>query len=302
MAKNKPVMKRSLPPLNALKAFEAAARNLSFTEAAAELNVTQSAISKQIQLLEEYLAASLFDRMPRNVTLSPVGEKFFAGINEAFNIIETATGLARTDADDDNTLVICAMPSLATYWLIPRIEEFNNLYPHLKIEVVSGRNPIEALRSQDANIALTRIEGKLRGIEKQLLIKEELLLVCHPGLLNQGTPVSKIEDIHQYTLLEHTDRPVRSDTWFANAGLNNIAFANILGFEHLFMIVQAVKQKLGVTFLPRFMIENELKNGELVNILDASYVTDYRYYALSPTRYNWLPKMRAFSNWIKDTM
>src|SRR5258708_29319322 len=190
-----------LPSLNGLRAFEAAARHLSFTQAASELNVTQTAISHQIKRLEEELGVRLFVRQNRALTLTPQAQDYLPGIRAAFNDLRLATDrLLRKD--DDHVLTVSTLASLAAKWLLPRLTAFQEAHPGIDVRITTSTNLVDFQRDNvDAAIRYGR--GQWAGLRADWLMADELFPGCSPALLRGDKPLQRPEDLRGYPLL-HT--------------------------------------------------------------------------------------------------
>src|SRR6516162_785108 len=192
-------MTARLPSLNGLRAFEAAARHLSFTLAAAELNVTQTAISHQIKRLEEELGLRLFVRKNRSLALTPKAKAYLPGVRAAFNDLRLATDqLLRKD--DDSVLTISTLASLAAKWLLPRLSTFQEAHPKIDVRITTSTSLVD-FRSGDVAAAIRYGRGNWQGVKAQWLMADELFPVCSPALLNRRLRCP--EDLAHQTLL-HT--------------------------------------------------------------------------------------------------
>src|SRR6202171_6566164 len=202
-------MTARLPSLNGLRAFEAAARHLSFTQAASELNVTQTAISHQIKRLEEELGVRLFVRQNRARTLTPEARDYLPGIRAAFNDLRLATDrLLRKD--DDHVLTVSTLASLAAKWLLPRLSAFQEAHPGIDVRITTSTSLVDFHRDNvDAAIRYGR--GQWPGVRAKWLMADELFPVCSPTLANGNKPLKCPEDLRDHVLL-HTSN-ANSDDW-----------------------------------------------------------------------------------------
>src|SRR5271166_1081927 len=192
-------MTSRLLSLNGLRAFEAAARHLSFTLAAAELNVTQTAISHQIKRLEEELGLRLFIRKNRALALTPKAKDYLPGVRAAFNDLRLATDRVLRK-DDDNVLTISTLASLAAKWLLPRLSTFQEAHPKIDVRITTSTSLVD-FRNGDVDAALRYGRGHWAGLRAQWLMADELYPVCSPALLKGDKPLSCPQDLAHYTLL-----------------------------------------------------------------------------------------------------
>jgi LysR family transcriptional regulator, glycine cleavage system transcriptional activator len=239
-------MTARLPSLNGLRAFEAAARHLSFTQAASELNVTQTAISHQIKRLEEELGVRLFIRQNRSLTLTAEAQDYLPGIRAAFNDLRLATDrLLRKD--DDHVLTVSTLASLAAKWLLPRLTNFQEAHPGIDVRITTSTSLVDFQRDKvDAAIRYGR--GQWQGVRADWLMADELFPVCSPALLKGSKPLKCPEDLKEHVLL-HTSNANSDDwrLWLTAAGLP-ADFSKQPGvtFDMIFMTVQAAIDGLGV--------------------------------------------------------
>ncbi|HIP78843.1 MAG TPA: LysR family transcriptional regulator, partial [Kiloniellaceae bacterium] len=174
-------MSRKLPPLKALRAFEAAARHLSFTQAASELNVTQAAISHQVKLLEEHLGLQLFRRLNRRLVLTEAGQIYLPVLRDAFDRIAAGTSQLFKD-DDSGPLTVSVLPSLAAKWLLPRMPRFRDRHPDIDV-MISANNKLVDFADDSVEMAIRYGAGNYPGLQVDLLLSDEVFPVCSPALL-----------------------------------------------------------------------------------------------------------------------
>ena len=239
-------MTARLPSLNGLRAFEAAARHLSFTLAASELNVTQTAISHQIRRLEEELGIRLFVRQNRALALTPEARDYLPGVRAAFNDLRLATDrLLRKD--DDKVLTVSTLASLAAKWLLPRLTDFQEHHPGIDVRITTSTSLVDFQRDNvDAAIRYGR--GQWPGLRADWLMADELFPVCSPSLLRGDKPLRCPEDLKSHMLL-HTSNANSDDwrLWLTAAGLPaDIARQPGITFDMIFMTIQAAIDGIGV--------------------------------------------------------
>ncbi|WP_428637040.1 transcriptional regulator GcvA [Shewanella sp.] len=285
----------TLPPLNALRAFEAAARHLSFTRAGEELFVTHGAISKQIKSLETYLNISLFQRQHKQLCLTPEGERYLRHISSALQSISQSTQELISQPVLAQALSINVLPSLTINWLIPRLEEFKARHPHLYVDLSIGDFQVDFTQDK-YDVAIRSATARPRHCHVLKLMDEDLCLVCSPQLAKQ---IHSLEDINQMTLLKHTTRPGLWALWADEVGLN-LTTDKMLGMEHFYMLSQAAVSGMGLALIPRFFIEKELAEGSLVIPLSTSFISPYAYYVLTPKANERPLKAQAFIDWLLE--
>ena len=287
---------RKIPPLNSLKAFEASARHQSITKAANELSVTQSAISKQIKLLEDYLDLKLFERKYQHIILTQKAEGYLSSIQTAFETIEQATNHLVGYRKKTETLRINILPSLSSRWLIPMLNEFKKIHPQIAINIETGDNTVN-FDSNEVDIAIrVSKQNSWKGIYAEKIMHEELIPVCSPSL----KPI-RSDSIHKYTLLQHTSRPAMWNEYLSSLGYGNIKIDHTLGFEHFFMLIEAATDGLGIALIPRLLIRSELAVGTLVPAFDSHYQSPFSYYFLCKKNKLTLNKIQIFKDWLFST-
>lgn len=297
-------MARRLPNLNALKAFEAAARHLSFTRAAAELNVTQGAVSHQVQALEAQLGHRLFKRLNRRLELTPAGRDYLPSVSEAFDRIAEATG--RLDRDrSGGPLKLSTMPSFATKWLLPRLPALRRAVPDL--EVMISATPERVDVTGDAfDVAIRFGAGRYPELHEIFLMDDAVLPVCAPSLLRQQPggppPLRRPADLTRYTLLHDEIGPreqgVDWQQWLAAAGLTGIDHRRGPLFSDSSFVVLAAIAGEGVGLARRSLCLDDLAAGRLVQPFGPIVPLPLSYRLLTaPEKADW-PKVRRFREWL----
>jgi LysR family glycine cleavage system transcriptional activator len=291
-------MSARLPSLNGLRAFEAAARHLSFTQAAAELNVTQTAISHQIRRLEEELGLRLFVRKNRALALTPQAKDYLPGVRAAFNDLRLATDRLLRKADD-NVLTISTLASLAAKWLLPRLSSFQETHPGIDVRITTSASLVD-FRSGDVDAAIRYGRGHWPGVRAQWLMADELFPVCSPALLATDKPLRCPEDLARYTLL-HSSGGYDDDwrLWLTAAGLPaDISKQPGLTFDLTFMTVQAAIDGIGVAVGRTSFVQDDIAKGRLVVPFKIALPADAGYYLVSPEGAADPPKLRLFREWL----
>lgn len=283
------------PPLKSLQVFEAAARHLSFTKAAEELNVTQAAVSHQVKQLEERLGFPLFRRLNRALMLTDAGQALYPDLNQALGLISSA--LRRVgDQDRSGRLTLSTMDSFAATWLMPRLSHFRQAHPEIDLRVHTSDHPIDFDR-EEIDFAIRYGEGTWPGLLAERLMKEELFPVCAPSLLESGPPLATPHDLRHHTLLHDS---MREDwrMWLLAAGVDNVDPDRGPGYHHSNLVLQAAEQGDGVALARSVLVERHLSSGRLVKPFDMSLPVDFAYYFVCPPLYLKRPKVRAFHDWI----
>jgi LysR family transcriptional regulator, glycine cleavage system transcriptional activator len=291
-------MTARLPSLNGLRAFEAAARHLSFTLAASELNVTQTAISHQIKRLEEELGLRLFIRKNRALALTPQAKDYLPGVRAAFNDLRLATDrLLRKD--DDNVLTISTMASLAAKWLLPRLSTFQEAHPRIDVRITTSNSLVD-FKSGDVDAAIRYGRGHWPGVRSQWLMADELFPVCSPALLKGDKPLRCPEDLAHHTLL-HSSGGFDDDwrQWLTAAGLpTDISKQRGLTFDLSFMTVQAAIDGIGIAMGRTSYVQDDIAKGRLVVPFKIALPADAGFYLVSPEARDDPPKLRVFRQWL----
>ena len=291
-------MTARLPSLNGLRAFEAAARHLSFTLAASELNVTQTAISHQIRRLEEELGIRLFIRQNRALALTPEARDYLPGVRAAFNDLRLATDrLLRKD--DDKVLTVSTLASLAAKWLLPRLTDFQEAHPGIDVRITTSTSLVDFQRDNvDAAIRYGR--GQWPGLRADWLMADELFPVCSPSLLRGDKPLRQPEDLKGYPLL-HTSNANSDDwrLWLTAAGLPaDIAKQPGITFDMIFMTIQAAIDGIGVAMGRTSYVSDDIAKGRLVGPFKIALPADAGFYLVSPEGRREAPKLAAFRQWM----
>src|SRR4051795_3886537 len=291
-------MTARLPSLNGLRAFEAAARHLSFTNAASELNVTQTAISHQIRRLEEELGIRLFIRQNRALALTPEARDYLPGVRAAFNDLRLATDrLLRKN--DDRVLTVSTIASLAAKWLLPRLTDFQEQHPGIDVHITTSTGLVDFQRDNvDAAIRYGR--GQWPGLRADWLMAGEIFPVWRPALLKGNKPLKCPEDLRDHVLL-HTSNANSDDwrLWLTVAGLP-ADFSKQPGvtFDMIFMTVQAAIDGLGVAMGRTAYVQEDIAKGRLVVPFKLAFPVDAGFYLVSPAGRNDPPKLAAFRQWL----
>ncbi|MCK0197218.1 LysR family transcriptional regulator [Ancylobacter sp. 6x-1] len=288
------VPRRFLPSLPLLMAFEAAARNESITAAARELNLTQSAVSRQIKALEEQLGVELFHRERQTIRLTAGGHAYVREIREALQKISTASLNLRANPFG-GTLNLAILPTFGTRWLAPRLPDFLQRFPGITINLVTKLSVFD-FRLETADAAIHFGKADWQGAELALLRRETVIPACSPALKAQYGFVEPTV-IREAPLLHLTTRP---DAWERWMRLNGVPADHVHGmlFDQFATAAQAAMAGLGVALLPTFLIEDELRDGRLVPAYDAPMTGEEAYYLAWPRDRTAHPPLIAFRDWL----
>lgn len=288
-------MSRRLPPLNSLKAFEAAARHLSFTRAADELFVTQAAVSHQIKALEEFLGIKLFLRKNRSLLLTEEGQGYYLDIKDIFSSLQDATQrlLAR---GAKGAITVALPPSFAIQWLVPRIHKFSAQYPDIDVRI-KAVDFDEGHLTDDVDVAIYYGRGKWPGLQADKLHTEYLTPICSPLLFQSDKPLDTLDDLRYHQLLHDASR----EPW-----KNWIREFNVLGvnvnqgpiFSHSMLVLQAAALGQGIALGHSVLARPEIQAGRLICPFDEKLITKNAYYVVCHESQAELGKIATFRDWV----
>jgi LysR family glycine cleavage system transcriptional activator len=288
-------MARRLPPLNALRAFEAAARHLSFTKAAEELHVTQAAISHQVKGLEDRLGVTLFRRANRSLRLTEAGQSYLPAIRDAFDSIDAATARLAT-RDRSGLLNITCMPSFAASWLVHRLGRFRTAHPDIDVRLAPDERLTDFAR-EDVDIGVRYGRGNWSGLIAERFLTEDVFPVCSPTLLKGAHPLRRPEDLQHHTLL-HDDIETDWRRWLVAAGVEGVDPTRGIHFTSSSLMLQAAVAGQGVALGRSALASNDLSAGRLVRPFEVSLPVEAAYYIVYPEAYASRRKVIAFRDWL----
>lgn len=287
-----------LPPLNALRAFEAAGRYQNFSRAADELNVTQGAVSRHVKLLEEHLGVALFRRRAQGLELTEQGRALLPEVSASFERLAQAAGKA---AHEDHVIRIIVPLTLATRWLIPRLSHFQERYPDLHVSTGLFIKNYDEFYKGNFDIGIDTFEqGRLRpsDFEAVLLRREALTPVCSPALLNRDPPLAKPSDLAQQVLLHPLEDRQDWRKWLRTARLAEVDVESGEVFQTMEMALRAAVGGLGVAIGDLLLIEDELVSGQLVAPFDLVLSEETGYFLFCRRARFREPKLAAFRDWL----
>jgi DNA-binding transcriptional LysR family regulator len=295
-------MRRKVPSLNALLVFEAAARLQSFTQAADELALTQSAVCKQIANLEDWLGLALFARVKKRVQLSSAGRDYAEKIRRHLDKIERDTLELMAHKEGAGVLELAVIPTFATQWLIPRLAEFQQLRPDITVNL-STRTSAFLFPDSLFHAAIHSGNAVWPGTKGDYLMAEDQAIpVCSPQLLRKYLGRKKqanLQDLAQMPLLHLSTRLEDWRRWFdLHQHENDICAVNGARYELFTMLIEAAIAGLGVALIPRYMVKNHLDNGKLQIPIDLSLPEQTGYYLVYPEENANLPTLQAFRSWL----
>lgn len=276
-----PSKDRPLPPLNAARAFEVAARRSSFKDAAAELGVTHGAVSRQIRLLEEWLGPpALFRRLSHGVALTAEGRALLAEIQPALERIARAGAVHGREASGTVVLRVNALATFSLRWLVPKLGRLREAHPDIAIELTTGSEPVDGLAG-DYDLIIRGGPDAFHGFEARLLLPERRLPACSPDLLRRQ-PLGEVGDLAQHTLLHVASMPRLWRDWLAKAGHGALEPAAALMLDHFYLSIQAAVDGLGVAMAPSTLIEDDLRTGRLMVPFHHISLPSRSYFAYTP--------------------
>ncbi|MHC8288342.1 LysR substrate-binding domain-containing protein [Pseudomonas sp. XS1P51] len=282
---------QDLPPLMALRAFEAVARHLSFIKAADELSVTQSAISHQIQKLEQFLNQRLFIRRTRAIDLTPAGETYYRQIQPALESIALATRELRVNDQQETTLRIGLLASFATLWLAPRLAGFNTRHPHIHVELLPSVQ-LADVSGGEVDLAIRYGKGGWPKVQARRFMGEKLTPVCSPAFKAQGVEKGPL-------LMAKSHQPFEWTDWSAHNGIDLAHYPSVMLHDYN-IVVEAAVAGQGIAMGRHQLIERRLKEGALVEAFDTPpFISEIGYWLVTPDR----PPSHAaecFSQWLYE--
>lgn len=308
--------RRRLPPLLALRSFEAAGRLSSFTLAASELYVTQGAISRQVRILEDFLQQKLFVRLTRQIELTEEGREYLEQVQVALGIIEKATR-RRLQDDTQRALTIDVLPTLATHWLMPRLSAFKERHPEIEVRLTSSIEPANlSNKSIDVAIRVGRLPGRhytpsnprielemtrsWQDIEAYELFDDVLVPVMSAALARQGETVRQASDLLQFPIIHNVTRKNAWADWLACHGVRNHDGTRSLDYSHFFMTLQAAIEGKGVALIPHVIFKNlDTKKG-LFSPIKSKQSSAGKYYILVRETSLSDPAVIAIRDWLLE--
>lgn len=298
-------MARRLPPLNAVRAFEAAARHLSFTRAADELNVTQAAISHQVKALEEHLGLPLFRRLNRRLLLTDEGQAYLPPLRDALDGIDAATRRL-TRQETPGGLKVSVLPSFAAKWLLPRLPRFRERHPDLDV-LVSAVDALVDFVRDDVDLGIRYGRGVYPDLKVDILMRDEAFPVCSPKLLEGPNALKSPADLKNHVLLHDTVIGTEEDpdwrTWLEASGLptngpDGIDPSRGPGFSHASMVIEAAVTGQGVALTRRSLTIDDITAGRLVAPFGPRMPSAFVYSIVCLPEVYDLPKVRLFRDWL----
>ncbi|UVM16849.1 LysR family transcriptional regulator [Pseudomonas sp. B21-023] len=292
--------KRLVPSMTALQCFEAAARHLSFTRAAEELHLTQSAVSKQVAQLEEMLRHHLFLRIRRRLQLTPAGSLYLAEVNKILTQVDMSSRYVLSYGSQTEVLKVATQPSFGVRWLIPHLKGFGKRHPNLHLDIRNEMEPF-ALLQGSADVVFFYGQGTWPGATCIELFGEEVVPVCAPELL-QGRTLPDAGAVAELVLLQSTSRPQAWHEWFLEQGLHTDNSYHGPRFDTFYMALSAAQAGCGVALVPSYLVAKELAEGSLVLAWEHAMKSNGAHYLAYAEHAAEVPKVRALVEWVREQL
>lgn len=288
-------MPSRLPPLNALKAFEAAARHLSIKLAAEELCVTPGAVSQMIRVLEENLRVKLFERVTRGILLTDAGRDYLPPIRNAFRQIAGASEQIAAQMDS-GLLTLSATPFFASAWLVPRLSSFRTAQPGIDLQIITSNALVDFSRS-DVDVAIRHGMGRYPGLRSDRVVTVEMIAVATPDLIDRSGRPNRPSDLVRWPQVHDAERKGWS-LWFDTHGVAERTTTRGPSFDDSGLLLKAVLAGQGAGLLPAALVEEELCDGRLIQLFPPARMEEFAYYLVCPDNRQQQPKIAAFRDWI----
>jgi LysR family glycine cleavage system transcriptional activator len=288
-------MPRSLPPLNSLPSFEAAARHLSFSKAAEELHVTHGAVSRSVRYLEERLGVQLFVRATRSVTLTPIGSAYAAEVRETLDRLAAAT-IAMTGQHSSGTLNVSTVDAFAAKWLVPRLFRFRRVHGDIDVRLSTSERLADFV-TDGIEIGIRYGRGRYPGLKAELLLEEDISPVCSPKLLEGPLPLRTPADLKHHTLI-HDDFHIDWAMWLKTANVQGVDPYRGPKFHSSEHVVQAAVQGEGVALGRSPLVADDIASGRLVRPFSFRLPAELAYYVVYPPRSIQRHKIKVFRDWL----
>ncbi len=287
---------RNLPPLKALRVFDAAARHESFAGAAEELFITASAVSHQIKALEKYLGIALFSRRTRKVVLTPTGEKYFTSVKQALNELEIATQRLVASPETD-IVTLSVAPNFLLRWLMPRMHRFQQQYPDVELQISAATGFID-FDNSNVDMAIRFGTGDWPDMVTHFLSRVFLIPACSPRLLRDGRPLDKPEDLKQHTLIHVSRRLYEWPQWLELAGVEYRGFGRGLHLTSNQLATAAAQEGMGVALADSTLSSDEISSGQLITPFDIQLDTRKSFFLVYPKGRPVSYGMQVLQDWI----
>jgi LysR family glycine cleavage system transcriptional activator len=290
-------MMRKLPPLNAVRAFEVAARHVSFTKAATELNVTHGAVSRQVALLEEWLGTPLFHRSSSQLALTEAGRDYLPEVSAVFDRLAVASTYMMQQASP-TALRVNAPPTFVMRWLIPRISVFQRQHPNVEIRLTTSLAPVN-FQENMYDVAIRGSQAPLKDCDSLPFMGEIIAPVCHSDL-RETLPLAKPQDLQAHALVAYATEPYGWAEWLETAGVPGLRPAATLNFEQMYFALQAASEGLGIALVPLFLVIDDIVAGRLCTPFGPLAVKRRTYYANYARQSKSNPVIDSFCEWLRQ--
>lgn len=295
------MMHSRLPPLAAIRAFEAAARLGGFQSAGEELHVSAGAVAHQVKQLESWLGVSLFQRLPRGVVLTPAGQQYADALRPLLDGMADASEAVRRRGDD-RVVTVTSVPSLVARWLMPRLGRLREQHPEIDMRVLASLHPVDFVR-EGVDVAIRLGRGPYPGLKSDVLMEEWFSAVCSPAFQAASPDLRMPADLLRYPLL-HDELEARIPEeinwarWLQEFGIFYTGTARP-SFSHTFLTLEAAANGQGVALATEAFITEDLRSGRLVRLFPQRVLGPYRFHLLRPPEAEARPAVRMFCEWIK---
>jgi LysR family transcriptional regulator, glycine cleavage system transcriptional activator len=286
---------RQLPPMSTLRSFEAAARHLSFTKAAAELFVTHGAVSRAIRTLEDRLQVKLFKRNIRAVVLTQAGSSYFVVVRDLLDRLSAATVILM-DQQTSGVINVSTIDSFGAKWLVPRLFRFSQKHKDIDVRLSSSAQ-LANFESDGIDLVIRFGRGDYPGLQSELLVQENLTPVCSPKLMTGPHPPRTLADLKHHTLI-HDEFPIDWVGWLKFAGASDIDARRGIRFQSSVHAVQAAVQGDGIVLGRSALVSDDFKGGRLIQPFRVVLPIDLAYYVVYPPSSIARPKVKAFRDWL----
>ncbi|RJF97688.1 transcriptional regulator GcvA [Noviherbaspirillum saxi] len=293
-------MEYRLPPLPAVRAFEAAARHGGFQAAGEELHVSAGAVAHQVKQLESWLGVTLFQRMARGVILTPAGRQYAERLRPLLNGLMEASEAVRRHGDD-RVVTVTSVPSLVTRWLLPRLGRLRERHPEIDMRVLASIHPVNFLH-EGVDVAIRLGTGPYPGLKADLLMEEWFSAVCSPAFKKAAPDLQEPVDLLRFPLLHDELEPripheLNWKQWLRHFGVNYTGSMRP-SFSHTYLTLEAAANHQGVAIASEPFIAEDLRSERLVRLFPQRVLGPYRFHLLRPAEAEAKPAVRAFCDWI----
>jgi LysR family glycine cleavage system transcriptional activator len=295
-------MNPRLPPLPAVRAFEAAARHGGFQRAGEELHVSAGAVAHQVKQLENWLGVALFLRLPRGVALTPAGQQYAQALRPLLDAMAAASEAVRQRADE-RVVTVTSVPSLVARWLMPRLGRLRQQHPEVDMRVLASLHPVDFAR-EGVDVAIRLGTGPYPGLKADVLMEEWFSAVCSPAFLEAAPDLRTPADLLRFPLLHDEMEPripeeISWARWLRHFGVVYRGGTRP-SFSHTYLTLEAAANGQGIALAPELFIEEELRSSRLVRVFAERVRGPYRFHLLRPPEAEARPVVRTFCDWIRS--